>query len=87
MKTLWFKREFVAPILAGEKTDTFRVLGKRTFAVGELVALSNGPRPAFARALITAVELVAADDQAARQSLVAQWSAAGTQTRLAFRLV
>jgi uncharacterized protein YqfB (UPF0267 family) len=87
MKTLWFKQEFVPAILAGEKTDTFRVLGNRKFAVGELVALSNGPRPAFARAIITAIEPVAADDQAGRQQLVRRWSGRGKQTRIAFALV
>ena len=52
MKSLWFKQIYVQPILSGEKNYTVRKEGKRNPAVGETVALTVGPRPAFAKAKI-----------------------------------
>lgn len=59
MKTLWFKAEFVAAILSGNKTDTMRVPSSRLPSVGDRVALSVGPRPPFAVATITGVSRIA----------------------------
>ena len=56
MKTLWFKQEFVAPILAGMKRDTIRFQSSRLPSIGDVVAFSVGPRPAFARATISHIE-------------------------------
>lgn len=56
MKTLWFKNEFVDPILTGKKTHTVRKEASRLPVVGERVALSVGPRAPFALAIIIARE-------------------------------
>lgn len=56
MKTLWFKGEFVAPILSGEKRDTIRKASTRIPKCGDIVAFSVGPRPAFAKARILSVK-------------------------------
>ena len=56
MKTLWFKAEFVAAIMAGSKRDTIRRSGTRLPRVGDTVAFSVGPRRPFATAKIIAVE-------------------------------
>lgn len=58
MKALWFKSEFVAPILAGEKRDTVRVASSRLPGVDEVVRLTVGPWPPFAHARIERVEPV-----------------------------
>ena len=69
MRHLWFKGEFVAAILSGEKCDTIRVLSKRLPAVGETVNFSVGPRRPFAQALIERREPIAADQlSSARQA-------------------
>ncbi len=52
MKTLWFKQCYIAPILAREKKDTIRRESNRLPKVGEVVALTVGPRPAFGQARI-----------------------------------
>lgn len=52
MKSLWFKQIYVQPILSGEKNYTVRKEGNRNPSVGEIVSLTVGPRPAFARAKI-----------------------------------
>ena len=62
MKTLWFKQEFVAPILSGEKRDTIRAQSTRLPRVGDAVAFTVGPRPAFAHAIINSVETIASSD-------------------------
>ncbi len=62
MKTLWFKSEFVVPILSGEKRDTIRVESTRLPRVGEVVAFSVGPRTPFARCVIDRIETVIPDD-------------------------
>ena len=59
---LWFKSEFVAPILKGQKTDTIRKDSDRLPVSGEIVSFSVGPRPAFARALIVSVAPVSLSD-------------------------
>ena len=62
MKTLWFKSEFVAPILSGEKCDTIRVESTRLPRVGDVVAFSVGPRTPFAQVIIDRIETVTPDD-------------------------
>lgn len=57
MRALWFKQRYVAPILAGEKTDTIRQ--RTALRVGDRVPLTVGPRPPFAHAEILAVEHLA----------------------------
>lgn len=52
--TIWFKGHYVDPILNGEKTNSLRA-NPPHFAVGDTVNFSVGPRPPFARALITAI--------------------------------
>lgn len=58
MKTLWFKGEFVSPILSGAKTDTVRRPSTRLPQIGESVAFAVGPRPAFAHATIIGCERI-----------------------------
>lgn len=84
MKTLWFKRQFIEPILAGEKRDTIRVLRRRRFHVGELVALSNGPRAPFATARVAAVEPVQVGVEPERLAAVMAWCGEGEPTRIRF---
>ena len=55
MKTLWFKARYASPILSGEKRDTIRRRSNR-YRVGEIVALTIGPRPSFAIVRIVAIE-------------------------------
>lgn len=62
MKTLWFKSEFVTPILSGEKRDTIRPESTRLPHVGDTVAFSVGPRPPFAQATIVRIESVKVDE-------------------------
>lgn len=62
MKTLWFKFEFVAPILSGEKRDTIRAQSTRLPRVGDVVAFSVGPRTPFAQCVIDRIETVTPDD-------------------------
>lgn len=82
MRSIWFKQRFVAPIVAGEKTDTYRppldrAGNCRLPAVGEVVGLSVGAATPFAEAQITAVERVSvADMDPARRRLVASMSGA-----------
>lgn len=53
---LWFKQRYVESILSGEKTDTIRRRSSRLPVAGQIVSFSVGPRPAFARARVIAVE-------------------------------
>ena len=89
MKTLWFKSRFVEAILSGAKTDTVRSLQSRSPGVGERVALSVGPRPAFAQAMITGVEEVRAADLGPqrRAEVTRLCGAARRFRRISFRLV
>lgn len=52
---IWFKSEFVDPILSGQKRDTIRRATPRYAALrpGSRVSFSVGPRPAFASAVVT----------------------------------
>lgn len=61
MRHIWFKQRFVEPIVAREKTDTYRGDKFRAPAVGETVGLAVGPRPPFAHAVVERVERVRAD--------------------------
>jgi hypothetical protein len=73
MKILWFKQEFVGSILSGEKRDTIRKASRRLPQAGDIVQFSVGPRPAFARARITAVTPVRhASISAARRAQLAR---------------
>lgn len=62
MKTLWFKFEFVAPILSGEKRDTIRVQSTRLPRVGDVVAFSVGSRTPFAQCIVDRIETVTQND-------------------------
>lgn len=63
MKTLWFKGCYVAPILSGEKRQTYRDLkAARRFVAGEIIGASVGPRPAFARLAIESVDIIPFDE-------------------------
>ena len=90
MKTLWFKSEFVAPILSGDKCDTIRKPSNRLPGVGDEVAFSVGPRRPFARAIITTVELIdpASDVASSRAAQVARCygSLGGQMARIRFRI-
>lgn len=57
MGSLWFKREYVEPILRGEKRDTIRA--STTLRTGDQASASVGPRPPFARLHVTKVERIA----------------------------
>ena len=49
MKTLWFKQQYVAPILSGQKVDTIRrAKSLNLFSIGECISASVGPRTPFA---------------------------------------
>lgn len=91
MSFLWFKSEFVASILAGEKCDTIRKASSRGLPkVGDVVTFSVGPRPAFARATVLTIEPVLPDDlHVSRKSAVK--TIYGDETlalvRLTFRLM
>ena len=58
MKNLWFKNEFVLPILDGHKSHTIRKSDARLPKVGEIVSFSVGPRPPFAKARVLKVRMV-----------------------------
>lgn len=58
MKSMWFKSEFVVPILSGEKTDTMRRKSGRLPKVGDVVNFSVGPRTPFASAHVESLEEV-----------------------------
>jgi len=84
VKTLWFKGEFVNPILRGEKWDTVRPRSNRLPRVGDEVAFSVGPRPPFAFARVTAVEPSLDAD---RNGLVlSMCSTSGDMVRISFVL-
>lgn len=89
MRSLWFKQRYLAPILAGEKTDTVRGLNCRPPKVGELIGLAVGPRPAFAAAVVTAVQEVdAADlDPERRAAVAGMCSESRRYLRIAFRVL
>ncbi len=90
MRAIWFKKSFVAPILSGEKSDTYRGGGFRKPHVGQMVGLSVGPRLPFATALVTAVEDVdPASIEPSRRAAVAGMCGDTTErlVRVAFRVV
>lgn len=68
MKTLWFKSEFVAPILSGEKRDTIRAQSTRLPRAGDVVAFSVGPRAPFAQCIIDRVETITPRNLTQRRS-------------------
>lgn len=89
MKSLWFKAEFVDPILKGSKTDTIRKVSTRLPAKGDRIALSVGPRAPFAHALIVSVRPVArvsAQRIAALASIYGPDAATQDMVKLRFRL-
>jgi len=86
--TLWFRRCYVADILSGKKRDTIRRVGSRLPRVGQEVSLSVGPRPAFARALITSADPVSlAELDQERAAAVQQMYGSDPLVRLRFDLV
>jgi len=91
MKTLWFKAEFVAPILSGDKRDTIRKPSNRLPSVGDEVAFSVGPRTPFARAVVVAVESIdpSRDVSSSRAAQVAGCydRLDGHMVRIDFRLI
>lgn len=60
MKSLWFKQIYVADILSGVKSDTYRSKRPR-FVVGESVAAQVGPRLPFAVLLIESIAEISVD--------------------------
>jgi len=87
MKSLWFKARYVDDIRDGEKRSTMRKRSSRHPGVGEIVALSVGPRVPFAYARLTAVQQLAwVDlDEAKRSELVSLGYCPGVDlTRLEF---
>jgi len=52
MKSLWFKEKYVKPILSGEKNYTIRKKSNRNPNIGEIITLTVGPRPPFAKVKI-----------------------------------
>jgi uncharacterized protein YqfB (UPF0267 family) len=61
MRALWFRREYVAPILSGAKQITVRRASSRLPAAGDLIGASIGPRPPFAALRILRVEPITLD--------------------------
>jgi len=53
-KSLWFKQVYVEDILAGVKSDTYRK-PTEVAHVGQPLVFSVGPRPPFARGIVTEV--------------------------------
>jgi len=53
MKALWFKGEYVEPILTGAKDSTVRRAATCRVFAGETVRATVGPRPHFAILQIT----------------------------------
>src|SRR5688500_18778746 len=94
MRQLWFKQMFVAPIVAGEKTDTVRKPRDRAGRdvlpkVGETVGLSVGAARPFAEAVVVGREDVrAADLDPQRRALVASMCGGAGEllTRVVFRV-
>lgn len=62
MRALWFKKEYVGPILSGEKTDTVRINPVKGLKAGDLVGAHVGPRPRFATLRVTSVETIRLGD-------------------------
>ena len=90
MRSIWFKARYVAPILAGDKTDTVRPVGtRRPPRVGELVGLSVGARAPFAAAIVTAVDQVDAGelDPDRRADVARLCGDAGQYLRIRFRVL
>lgn len=56
IRALWFRSVYADAIIAGSKTATVRRDDAHVPAVDEVIALSVGPRPPFARARVVAVQ-------------------------------
>jgi hypothetical protein len=74
MRSLWFKRRYVGPILSGQKRDTLRAKPPARLDTGEIVAASVGPIRPFALLRIEAIQPVTLADLDA-------------ETRAAFRAI
>lgn len=61
MPSLWFKQQYVLPILAGDKVDTIR-RGECPIPEGTRVKFQVGPRPPFAEAEIICSEVIRYQD-------------------------
>ncbi len=57
MRSLWFKKRYVEAILSGEKTTTIRAK-QPNVGVGDMVALSVGPRRPFVVVRVLDVERI-----------------------------
>jgi hypothetical protein len=87
MRYLWFKSCYVEPILRGEKTDTIRAASVRSYQVGQLVALSVGPQRPFARAIVTAFDLITPQQLGERFAEVRRlYGEAASYRRIGFRV-
>lgn len=88
MRNLWFKQIYVPVILSGEKTDTIRSPKSRVWPINQVVGLSVGPRPPFARAIITGFEQVSAESLGERLMTVAAfYGQHPNYTRISFRVI
>jgi len=70
MKSLWFKNEYVQPILSGDKKDTIRKSSNHLPKIGEEVELSVGPARVFAKALILSIAPIGALSKEREQEVV-----------------
>lgn len=67
MRSLWFRKVYVDPILSGEKVDTVRIKPVPGLKVGDLIGAHVGPRPRFATLRITAIEEIRLGDLDAKR--------------------
>lgn len=86
---MWFKQQYVGPILRGIKTDTIRHPRSRFIPPGTRVSFSVGPRSPFAEAIITACELIPAEDipEERLRTLHALYGEHPVYQRVAFQVV
>ncbi len=87
MRSLSFKIMYVDAIIDGSKTSTIR---KSTpLRAGDVVALTVGPRPAFATARVTSVESITLDDLEVEQleSVRALYPSSSVLVRVSFVLI
>lgn len=57
MTSIWFKNQYVEPILSGDKVDTIR-RGRKLYVPGTILRASVGPRPPFAMLEVIECELI-----------------------------
>lgn len=83
---IWFKQQYVQPILDGTKTDTLRAKLLKNVQEGDILTASVGPRPAFALLQIIHIDTVKLYDLSheRRRSLRALYPDADTFYRYTF---